>query len=514
MIYMKTLFTTLSLWISLSLLAQVPEIEWTKNYGGSGTDYMYGSTLIQQTTDGGYVFAARSTSNDIDVSENNGDADYWIVKLNASGEIIWQESLGGSGYDEPQSIRQTTDGGYIVAGFSYSNDGDVSENLGDADYWIVKLDETGNIEWKKSYGGSGGDYAMVVQQTSDGGYIVAGNSFSSDGNITGNDGNILSYWVTKLDESGELEWEQFYQGEYPAYLFDFQQTSDGGYILVGTSIYIDLFSGVAINDLWIIKTNEIGLVEWEQTIAGNGADYADAVKQTADGGYIIPGYTWSTDIINNQGEGDALLVKLNSAGETEWVKAYGGSFYELFTSVEQMPDGGYICLGWSDSFDGDVSQNSGLGDYWLVRVDSEGNLLWEKSFGGSQYDESHSGFSMTAGGGFLLSGASQSNDGDVPGNYGDYDIWIVKLSPETMGMAELENHTVLYPNPTTGIINLQTKEKINSISVYNAVGQKVPFNLLNKGNTSIDLSNLPSGIYFIELNLNNKTIKKYKIIRK
>jgi len=475
---------------------------------------MYGSTLIQQTTDGGYVFATRSTSNDGDVSGNNGDADYWIVKLNASGEIIWQVSLGGSSYDEPQSMQQTTDGGYIVAGFSYSGDGDVSENFGDADYWIVKLDETGNIEWEKSYGGSGGDYAMAVQQTTDGGYVVTGSTASSDGDVTGNENATLSYWVVKLDENGELQWQEFYEGEYPGYLFDLQQTTDGGYIMVGAAMIIEPFTGIAVNDLWVIKTNETGLPEWEQTITGNGADYADAVKQTADGGYIISGYSWSTDIINNQGEGDALLVKLNSAGNVEWIKGYGGSFYELFTSVEQMPDGGYMCLGWSDSSDGDVSQNSGLGDYWLVRVDSEGNLLWEKSFGGSQYDESHSGFSMTADGGFILSGASQSNDGDVPGNHGDYDIWLVKLSPEAMGINEQENQMILYPNPTSGIINIQSKEKINSVSVYNVVGQKVEFKSLNNENSSIDISNLPEGIYFIELNLNNKTSKRYKVIRK
>jgi len=511
---MKTRFTTLCLFINLLLLAQAPEIEWTKNYGGSGTDYMYGSTLIQQTTDGGYVFATRSTSNDGDVSENNGDADYWIVKLNASGEIVWQESLGGSAYDEPQSIQQTTDGGYIIAGFSYSNNGDVSENLGDADYWIVKLDETGNIEWEKSYGGSGGDYAMVVQQTTDGGYIVAGNSFSADGYVTGNDSSILSFWMIKLNESGDLQWEQFYEGEHPAYLFDSQQTSDGGYIAVGVSIYSDPITGIMVGDLWIIKTDEMGVLEWERTVAGNNADYADAVKQTADGGYIISGYSWSSDIINNHGEGDALLVKLNSEGEIEWTKGYGGSFYELFSSVEQMPDGGYICFGWSDSSDGDVSQNFGLGDYWLVRMDPAGEILWEKSFGGSLYEEAFAGFQKTADGGFILSGSSQSNDGNVPGNHGDYDIWLIKLSSENMGITEFENQMILYPNPTTGILNIQTQEKISSVSVYNSIGQKVPFNSLNTENTSIDISSLPGGIYFIELNLNNKTIKRYKVIRK
>ena len=506
---MKTLFTTLFLWISLSLFAQVPEIEWTKNYGGSGTDYMYGSTLIQQTTDGGYIMAAMTTSNDGDISENNGDADYWVVKLDEAGNIQWEKSYGGSGYDEPKSIQQTADGGYIVVGYSTSNDGDISENHGGSDYWLVKLDDAGNIEWDKSYGGSESEDTKVVRQTEDGGYIIAGGSRSTDGDVEGNDGGILGYWIIKVDETGNLEWQQFYGNYLIAFLYDFIFTSDGGYMAVGAgSDTGDTF------EFWILKMDETGNLEWEQTFGGGFLDYAESVIETSDGGYLVAGYSYSNSIVGNDREADALILKLSQTGEVEWYKAYGGELYEVFNTVQETPDGGYICLGWSDSSDDDVSENYGYGDYWLVRLDVEGNLIWEKSFGGTQYDESYCDIVITEDGGYILAGASQSNDGYVPGNYGDYDIWIIKLSPETMGMTELENQTILYPNPTTGIINIQTKEKINSVSVYNAAGQKVPLNSLNKENTSIDISSLPGGIYFIELNLNNKTIKRYKVIRK
>src|SRR5690606_35784796 len=156
---MKNLFTTLCLLINTWMFAQTQEIEWTKNYGGSGMEFTYGSTLIQQTTDGGYIFAAGSDSSDNDVTGNHGDTDIWVVKLNETGEIEWQRSYGGSDYEEPRSIQQTTDGGYIFAGTSNSDDGDVSQNQGSLDYWIVKLDETGVIEWQKSYGGSSQDLA-------------------------------------------------------------------------------------------------------------------------------------------------------------------------------------------------------------------------------------------------------------------------------------------------------------------------------------------------------------------
>ena len=180
------------------------DIVWQNCLGGSNYEHAYS---IQQTNDGGYVFAGNSSSNDGAVSGNNGAYDYWVVKLDASGNIAWQKCLGGSGEETASSIQQTADGGYIVAGNSSSNDGDVSSNNGGADYWIVKLDALGNISWQKSLGGSSSDKANSIEQTIDGGYIVAGESFSNDGNVTGNNG-AMDYWIVKLDPSGNIAWQK------------------------------------------------------------------------------------------------------------------------------------------------------------------------------------------------------------------------------------------------------------------------------------------------------------------
>jgi len=515
---MKNLFTTLCLLINTWMFAQTQEIEWTKNYGGSGMEFTYGSTLIQQTTDGGYIFAAGSDSSDNDVTGNHGDTDIWVVKLNETGEIEWQRSYGGSDYEEPRSIQQTTDGGYVFAGMSYSSDGDVSQNQGIGDYWIVKLDETGTIEWEKSYGGSAQDIADVIHQTTDGGYIVAGNSTSTDGDVAGNETEFLTgNWIIKLDGAGEIEGQQFHaRGDMLTNrLYDFILTSDGGYMAVGMVFYLDPNTWQPNIDFLMLKLNEVGEVEWEQTWGGLDYDSADAVQETTDGGYIISGYSSSANIFPHHGEVDAVVLKLNSEGGIEWYKNYGGEFYETFNAIEQTPDGGYMCFGWSDSTDGDVGENFGTGDYWVVRLDSEGEIIWEKSFGGSEHDASFGGFVPTSDGGYILIGETESNDGHVPGNYGERDVWIVKLSAENMGISDTDNYNInLYPNPTTGIINLQTPKPIQSVSIYNLMGQKVPFNSLNQENTSIDISNLSSGTYFIEVILNDKTIKRHKVIKK
>lgn len=212
-----------------------------------------------------------------------------------------------------QSIELTNDGGFIVAGSTHSDDGNVSGNHGMSDFWIVKLDSEGVLEWQKCLGGSGHDWAHSVQQTADGGYILAGSTESNDGDVTGNHGG-QDFWIVKLKEDGELE--------------------------------------------------------WQRCLGGSSNDTASAVQQTIDGGYIVSGYT--------------------------------------------------------ESNDGDVSGNRGNSDYWLVKLSSSGDLLWQKCLGGSDHDYSHS-LQQTTDGGYILAGSSRSNDGDVTGNQGDYDFWVVKL---------------------------------------------------------------------------------------
>ncbi|RYM34933.1 T9SS type A sorting domain-containing protein [Brumimicrobium glaciale] len=422
----KLIFSLLLLLFSSFGFSQEAVIEWQKSLGGSGQDE---AKSVQQTTDGGYIITGLSYSNDGDVTVNNGYSDYWIVKLDAIGSISWQKSLGGSSSDIAWSIQQTSDGGYIVAGSSFSNDGDVTGNNGSSDYWVVKLDANGGTNWQKSLGGSGNDVAYSIQQTTDGGFIVAGSSSSNDGDITGNNG-FIDYWVVKLDATGNINWQKSLGGSGQDKATSVQQTTDGGYIIAGFSYSND--GDLTVNnggcDYWIIKLDTNGNIIWQKSIGGSGNDEAWSIQQTMDGGYIVGGYSNSNDgdVNGNYGAQDYWVVKLNTAGNITWQKSLGGSGYDRALSIHQTADKGYIIAGYSDSDDGNTTVSNGGQDSWIAKLNTIGNIIWQKSLGGSSSDIPWS-IQQTSDGGYIIAGTSNSNDGDVTNNNGSFDYWIVKL---------------------------------------------------------------------------------------
>jgi hypothetical protein len=350
--------------------------------------------------------------------------------------IAWQKALGGSSSDNAYSIQQTTDGGYVVAGFSFSTDGEVSGNHGGTDYWIVKLDASGNLQWQKSLGGSLSDFARSIQQTTDGGYIVAGYSTSTDGDVSSNHGGT-DYWVVKLDASGNLQWEKPLGGSFFDYAISILQTSDGAYVVAGSSASFDddVSGNHGLDDFWVVKLDAGGAIQWQKTLGGSGEDVASSVQQTSDGGYIVAGYSDSNDgdVSGNHGDVDDWIVKLDASGAIQWQKSLGGSFLDYASSVQQTTDGGYIVAGYSASGDGDVSgHHGGIGpgtvnyfDYWIVKLDAGGAIQWQKALGGSSGDFAYS-IQQTTDGGYVVAGSSLSTDGDVNGNK-EGVAWVVKL---------------------------------------------------------------------------------------
>ena len=557
-------FTLALLFFAAACLAQ-PSLVWQKCLGGSSSDYAYS---IQQTTDGGYIVAGVSWSNDGDVSGNHGGADYWVVKLNSSGDIEWQKSLGGSLSDYAYSIQQTSDGGYIVAGYSRSNDSDVSghhpggywtwPDSGDSvwieyfDYWVVKLNSSGDIEWQKSLGGSGNDEAYSIQQTTDGGFIVAGGSQSNDGDVSGHHGgDYYDYWVVKLNLSGDIEWQKCLGGSDRDEAYSIQQTSDGGYIVAGYS-YPD-FESSDYPDYWVVKLDSVGVIVWQRALGGSYIDWANSIQQTSDGGFIVAGESQSNDgdVSGHHGtpgeHSDYWIVKLNSAGDIEWQKCVGGSFSDYAYSIQQTSDSGYIVAGVSGSNDGDVSGNHGDYDYWVVKLNSAGDIVWQKCLGGGGDDEAYS-IQQTSDGRFIVAGRSESNDGDVSGNHGSEwycDYWVVKLSQEE-GISDDNNrlqplvYTIsAYPNPFNSsceiTLSCHSRENGNpegwgDVKIYDLRG-----NVVWKANLSDSKERLQrdakhrwssgtlvwtpdksisSGIYLIKATINDQTITKRVILIK
>ncbi|MGO4707951.1 T9SS type A sorting domain-containing protein [Chryseobacterium sp. 2TAF14] len=509
--YLKFTFYFSLFSFSLINAQTAPSIQWQKALGGSSYDV---AKSIQQTSDGGYIFAGESDSTNGDVTGNHGNTDFWIVKLDASGIIQWQKSLGGSYGDTANSIQQTSDGGYIVAGESRSLNGDVTGNHGNADYWVVKLDPSGNIQWQKSLGGSNRDAANSVKQTLDGGYIIAGQSNSTDGDVTGNHGNY-DYWIVKLDPSGTIQWQKSLGGSLYDAAKSIQQTSDGGYIVAGgaASADGDITYSQGNGDFWIVKLNPSGIIEWERSLTGNLPDHAESIQQI-EGGYIVTGGSNSQNTENPTtfGISNYRVAKLDSNGIMQWQNHFGGSNNDYAYSTQQTPDGGYIVAGGAFSADGDVIGNHGNSDFWIIKLNSSGNLEWQKALGGSAFEDAYS-IKMTNDGGFVIAGLTQSTDGDITGYHGNGDAWIVKLGAFlSTNENNIKNNISVYPNPAKDFVNIDNLPSETTISVTDASGRKILSKKYSEKNVSINTSGLINGNYIIQIEHDGTAILSKKII--
>lgn len=410
-----------------------PAILWQKLLGGNlGEEARY----IQLTPDGGCVFTGFARSANGDVTVNKGDDDLWVVKLDENGGIQWQHTFGGTGQEWGRHIQLTADGGYILAGHNTTanENGDVHGNQGGFDFWILKLSNSGQLEWQQSLGGSSLDLAYRIQQTADGNYVVFGGTKSIDGDVTGKITSDADYWLVKLDPEGNILWEKTIGGIGHEEGSSIELTYDGGFILSGFSDSKngDVTGNHGDFDAHLVKTDSDGNIQWSKCYGGIYNDAARDARQTADGGYIMAGYTNSDDgeVIGNHGGQDAWVVKLDADGFIQWQKPLGGSSLEYAYYAEQARDNsGYLIVGHNGSDDGDVTGNHGLYDCWVVKLDAEGNLIWQKSLGGSDQDYGRA-VTQTYTGDYLISGYASSIDGDVCGKHGgpgSKDAWIVKL---------------------------------------------------------------------------------------
>jgi hypothetical protein len=312
-------------------------IQWAKTYGGTGDDVAYS---VQQTSDGGYIVVGYTES------FGAGYRDIFLIKTDASGNLQWAKTYGGTSRDEAFSVQQTSDGGYIVAGYT--------ESFGaGGDIFFIKKDANGNIIWAKTYRGTGWDWAFSVQQTSDGGYIVAG---ATDSFGAGDD----DIFLIKTDANGNIIWAKTYWGTSGDGAFSVQQTSDGGYIVAG---YTGSF-GAGYSDVFLVKTDANGNIMWAKTYGGTDLDWASSVQQTSDGGYILAGLTDSF----SAGGDNIFLIKTDTNGNIQWSKTYGGTSNDWAFSVQQTSDGGYIVAGRTGSF------GAGYGDIFLIKTDANGNI--------------------------------------------------------------------------------------------------------------------------------------------
>lgn len=516
---MKTLLFTIASVITLNSFSQAPSIQWKKNMEGSFYD---GAYSIKQTADGGYISTGSSNSSNGDFTGNKGDMDGWVAKLDASGITQWKKNLGGSSQDQLYTIVQTSDGDFVAAGYTKSNDGDISgyhgtpQNPSADDCFIIKLDANGNTLWERTLGGSNTEQIWSVKETTDGGCIMTGTSNSIDGDVSNlhGTGTYSDYWVVKLDVNGNIQWQNSFGGSENDYSSSVIQTTDGGYIVTGvtTSTDGDVLSNTDPNyfsNCWVVKLNANGIITWEKSYLVDYGAEAKCIQQTSDGGYVIAGSTTTLSDMNG------LIIKLDNTGTLQWQKTYGGSAEDKFSYIEETSNGQYIIAGTTFSNDGDANNNyGGYGDCWIVNTDVNGNILWQKNYGGSGDDVAYS-IHQTNDNGFILSTYTSSTDFDVTNNYGSYDAWIVKFNPLSVGIEEKNKNEIfsLYPNPAKDVISINIANKISaSFYITNAIGEQVLSGNIDDYNNQINISNLTSGMYFIQLDGQEK--QSYKFIKK
>ena len=440
------------------LFANGPDILWTRTYGGPDFDCGHS---VQQTSDGGYIIAGYTGS-----FGAGGPIDIYLIKTDSLGDTLWTKTYGGTEWDDTFSVQQTSDGGYIIAGYTFSFGPATPDG---ANIYLIKMDAYGDTLWTKVYGGGMApwgaidDYAYSVQQTPDGGYVIAG-ATDKDGY-----GHAFDVYLIKTDALGDTLWTKTYGGSNADWGYSVQKTFDDGYIVAGFTQSFSTGGGTGTDDkdVYLIKTDALGDTLWTKTYGWIENEEAYSVQQTFDGGYIITGYTCSFGA--GPADGDIYVIKTDALGDTLWTKVYGGTAWDFGKSVQQTSDGGYIVAGRIKS----IGENHF--DVCLIKIDAFGNTLWIENYGGTGWDE---GFSVqqTSDGGYIITGITDSFG---PG-YGA--VYLIKTEPDPVVCI---NNTPVpttyslsqnYPNPfnPTTKIYYQLKEPGKVVlNIYNVRGQLV-----------------------------------------
>lgn len=410
----------------------MPPLQWAQHYGGGSVDIPYS---IKVTNDGGTIVAGYTDSKSGDVSPqaNRDYWDLWVLKLDRCGVIQWERSFGGTGYESARDIAQTPDGGYIVLGETNSTDGGVIAGYGGTkDIWLLKLDASGSLQWQKRYGGSGLDIGNHIELTPDGSYLIAASSSSNDGDITGNHGTggFTDGVIMKISASGAVQWSKCYGGSKNEELFDFKIINNTIFLAGFTnSVDGDIPPNQQNYDVWLLAIDPNGSKVFSKIYGGSQNDVAYCMTQGADGSLTMAGYTTSNDgdVSGAKGSQDYWILNVSQRGQLNWQKVLGGTEAEYAKSIFTDADSSYLVGGITYSDDGDISDPLGEGDYWTIKLDQSGNLLWKQNWGGSQSDHLRSMIRNPRTDEYYLAGDSESADGDFHNSQGETDFAIIKL---------------------------------------------------------------------------------------
>jgi hypothetical protein len=415
---------------------QIPVVQYPEFNIVNGSSASNQVHAAARSLDEGYVLAGSAKTESV----NPGNSDVWVLHLDYQGKIIWQKTFGGSANDGAYSVASTKDGGFVIAGYTYSTDGDIVSNHGNSDAWVIKINKTGSKEWQSTLGGSASDVASSIVETSDGGYIMAGQTASTDGDVSNNHGS-MDAWVAKLDRNGNKQWQRTFGGTGSEGAQSIMETSEGGYIMAGwtnsndgdvTGYHVGWGMNTGNFDGWVVRLNKDGNLLWNKAFGGSRNEVFNTITHGMDNSYTLAGYTRSNfdgDVGANHGDLDAWVVNIDNSGKIVWQKPLGGSNGDVANFIASTRDGGYIFVGFTSSNDGDVRGNHGGEDAWVVKLDQGGKKQWQSTLGGSGNDLARTVF-QRANGTYVMVGSTSSNDGDLTGQYGAGGAWIITMKDQ------------------------------------------------------------------------------------
>ena len=455
-------------------LAQAPDTLWTKTIGTDGSD---DGNAVRQTADGGFIVAGWTQR------PGAGQTDMILIRTNAGGDTLWTKAFGDSSLEIGYSLDLTSDGGYIMIGKTSP------AVLSSADLLLVRTDANGAPMWTRTYGTeSGNDIGRSVLQTSDSGFVLVGSTTSFGAGQS-------DVWLIRTNANGDTLWSKTYGGSNIEEATSIDRTSDGGFII---SAYTLSF-GAGNVDGWLIRTDAYGDTLWTRTYGGTRPDFPRAVQQTSGGGFIMTGET----LADGQTGFDVWLVRTDANGDTLWTKRYGEGSDDKGSSVRQTSDGGFIIAG-----EYRVPPFGAIPDVWLIRTDADGDTLWTKILGGSGFDQAFS-VQQTSDGGYIAVGRTTSFGA------GGSDPLLIRVSPENPTGIDVQASTVPgqfqllqnYPNPFNPktIIHYQlSTDSYVSLSVYDLLGREVAVLVNEKKapgsyDVDFDASGLASGVYLYRL---------------
>lgn len=516
------------------LYGQNLQIEWNQCFGGSDSDYAYDIIEIDE----GYFIIGYTVSDDGDISFNHGSSDGWIVKTDYDGNMIWEKTFGGSQGDNFYRILSIDNDDCYLLGVSNSSDGDISNDPypGTWDFWIVKIDIDGNILWDKIVGGNGDEVLITGTTTDDGGVVAIGWTSSGDGDVTEHFGTY-DMWMIKLNSEGIVTWDFSIGTSYFDNGHVIIQTSDGGFLVGGGTTILGEKGNLicepfnyGYQEAVLVKLDSNRNIEWQQCYGGSGHEAVNYILELSDG-YVFVGNAGSNDgdltDSGYHGEGDIWLVKTDFSGNILWQKCLGGSRHEGAMNLLKTSDDGFIVAGMTKSNDGDVTGNHSINEYeydiWVVGLNGSGVILWQQCFGGVWNEALYSGIVQKSDNNFVIAGQTDYGPSfDVActpyGGLYDEDFWIfeVKDTITNVDVNEIGNPIVkVYPNPAKDYVVFELNEKpTNSIiQIVNVFGKQVETLSIKTEKTVWDTREVKNGIYFYKIEIDSKVLSGKIVIQ-